>query len=154
MRRLLVSSMLLLASLGAADLERPNFTGTWKLNLAKSDFGQLPQPSDYERKIDHKDPLIQMTVRQVTAGGDQTLDSVLRTDGQEITNKYKTGEAKTVGKWLGRDLQLTTTRPVEGGEVVSTDTWSLSADGKTLTTVTQLKTPRGSFQVRMVLERQ
>ena len=124
------------------------------MNLAKSDFGQLPQPSDYERKIDHKDPLIQMTVRQATAGGDQTLESVLRTDGQEITNKYKTGEAKTVGKWLGRDLQLTTTRAVEGGEVVSTDTWSLSPDGKTLTSVTQLKTPRGSFQVRMVLDKQ
>jgi hypothetical protein len=109
---------------------------------------------EYERKIDHKEPLIQMTVWQVTQLGNQTVDTTLRTDGQEITNKTRTGEAKTVGKWVGRDLQLVTTRAVEGGVAVTTETWSLSPDGKTLVSVTDMKTPRGAFQVRMTLEKQ
>jgi hypothetical protein len=154
MIRFVFTSVLLMAALLASDAPKPNFTGDWKMDPARSDFGQLPRPSEYERKIQHIEPLIQMTVRQVTAMGDQTIDSVLRTDGQEITNKYHTGEAKTVGKWVGRDLEFATRRPVEGGEAVSRERWSLSTDGKTLISVTNMATPRGSFQVKMVLRKQ
>lgn len=138
--------------LSAAD--RPNFTGDWKMNPDKSSFGQLPRPLEYERKIDHKDPLIRMTVRQIGQTGEQTVDLTLRTDGQETVNKSRTGEGKTKGKWVDGDLQLTTTREVEGGDAVTQETWSLSGDGKTLTSITQMRTPRGAFEVRMVLDKQ
>jgi hypothetical protein len=142
---------LTLLCLSAAD--RPNFSGNWKMDAEKSSFGQLPRPVEYERKIDHKEPVILMTVRQAGPMGEQTVDLTLRTDGRETSNKSRTGEAKTTGRWLGRDLQLTTTREVEGGEAVTRETWSLSEDGKTLTSVTQMKTPRGAFEIKMVLRR-
>jgi hypothetical protein len=139
-------------SLIAAD--HPNFTGSWKMNADKSDFGALASPTLYERKIEHKDPVIRMTVRQGSAMGERTVDVDLRTDGQETTNKSPTGEGKTIGKWNGRDLDLTTTRKVQGGDVVSHEIWSLSQDGKTLTSTTHMKTPRGNVDIKLVLDRQ
>ena len=148
----LIAILSICACLSAAD--KPNFTGNWKMNPDKSSFGQLPRPIEYERKIVHRDPEIRISARQVSQTGDQTVDMTVRTDGRETSNTSRTGEAKTVGKWTGRDLRLTTMREVEGGEAVSQETWSLSGDGKTLTSVTQMKTPRGTFEVRMVLDKQ
>jgi|ERR1051326_1462807 hypothetical protein len=150
MRLLLIPLTLL--CLSAAD--RPNFTGDWKMDADKSNFGQLPRPVEYERKIDHKDPLIRMSVRQVSSTGEQTVDLKLRTDGQETSNSSRTGEAKTTGKWAGRDLQLTTTREIDGGQAVTRETWSLADDGKTLTSLTLMRTPRGSFEIKMVLKKE
>lgn len=144
--------LLTLLPLSAAD--KPNFTGDWKMDTDKSNFGQLPRPVEYERKIDHKEPAIRMTVRQVSQMGEQTVDLTLRTDGRETTNKSRAGEAKTTGKWVGRDLQLTTTREVEGGQAVTRETWTLSEDGKTLTSVTLMRTPRGAFEIKMVLNKE
>lgn len=148
----LVLIPLTLLCLSAAN--RPSFTGDWIMDTEKSNFGQLPRPVEYERKIDHKEPVIRMSVRQVTQMGQQTVDLTLRTDGQVTSNRSSTGEAKTTGKWVGRDLQLTTTREVEGGEAVTRETWSLSEDGLTLTSITLLRTPRGVFEVKMVLNKQ
>lgn len=148
----LAAIFLTMICLSAAD--RPNFTGNWKMNADQSNFGQLPRPVEYERRIDHKDPVIKMTVRQVSQLGEQTVDLKVRTDGQESVNTSRTGEGKTTGKWIGRELQLTTTRAVDGGEAVTRETWSLSDDGKTLTSVTAMKTPRGAFEVKLVLDKQ
>ena len=147
----LVLIPLTLLCLAAAD--KPDFTGHWKMDDAKSNFSPLPRPQEYERRIDHKDPIIHMSVHQVSQVGEQTLNLNLRTDGQQTSNQSRTGEAKTVGKWVGRDLQLTTTREIEGGEAVTQETWSLSDDQKTLTSVTQMRTPRGAFEVKIVLNR-
>lgn len=154
MPRLLLVSFAACLALCAAEASKPDFSGNWKMNAARSDFGPLPRPLDYERKIDHNEPIIQMTVRQATAMGEQTINQVLRTDGKEITNKYPNGEAKTVGKWIGRELQFTTTRQVAGGDATTIETWSLSQDGKTLTSVTSMQTPRGAFQIKLVLDKQ
>ena len=143
---------LTLLCLSAAD--RPDFSGDWKMDAVKSSFGQLPRPVEYERRIDHQEPEIRMKVRQVSQQGEQTVDLTLRTDGRETSNKSRTGETKTTGKWVDRDLQLTTTREVEGGQAVTRETWSLSEDGKTLTSVTLMRTPRGAFEVKMVLNKQ
>lgn len=153
MRNLLPLALAAAVWLSAADNSRPNFSGTWKMNAAKSSFGELPQPLEYERRIDHKEPLIQMTVRQVGPMGEQSVDAVLRTDGQPTTNKYRGGEAKTTAEWASRELELTTTRSLEGGEAVTRETWSLSEDGKTLSSITRMKTPRGVFEIKLVLEK-
>src|ERR1700681_1040596 len=96
--------LLTLLCLSAAD--RPDFSGDWKMDAGKSSFGQLPRPVEYERNIDHKHPEIRMRVRQVSQSGEQMVDLSLRTDGRETSNKSRTGEAKTTGKWSSGGLQL------------------------------------------------
>jgi hypothetical protein len=154
MRSHLIFLALLALPLTAADPAKPNFSGEWKMNVDKSDFGQLPRPLAYQRNIEHKDPVIRMVARQSTQMGEQTVVATMRTDGVQTTNPSRTGDTKTTGRWLGRDIELTTTKQVEGGEAVTRETWSLSADGKTLTSTTHLKTPRGEFDVKMVLDKQ
>ena len=119
----------------------------------KSNFGVLPAPAKYERKIDHKEPLIQMTTWQAGPKGEQRLDLTLRTDGEPTTNHYETGDATTIGKWTGDNLQFDTTRQTPAGTITTQDRWMLSNDGKTLTTETQLSTPQGAFDFRVVFER-
>jgi len=92
----LAAIFLTMICLSAAD--RPNFTGTWKMNPDQSSFGQLPRPLEYERRIDHKDPVIKMTVRQVSQLGEQTVDLKVRTDGQESVNTSKTVDHHTGGR--------------------------------------------------------
>ncbi|SRR5258706_8830452 len=152
--RSLLTLVALLFPLTAADDARPNFSGEWKMNAEKSSFGQLPAPLAYHRHIDHKDPIIRMVARQSTQMGEQTVVSTMRTDGVQTTNPSRTGDTKTIGRWQGRDLELTTTKQVEGGEAVTRETWSLSAEGRALTSNTSLRTPRGEFEVRVVFEKQ
>jgi hypothetical protein len=152
MRSLLLLLTLFILTLNAAD--HPNFTGSWKMNAAKTDFGALPKPSQFDRKIDHKDPVIRMSVHQVSNMGERNVDLNLRTDGRETTNTSPTGEAKTTGQWNGRDLNLITTRQMEGGTVITRETWTLSPDGQTLVSITNMQTPRGIFTIRLVLDKQ
>ena len=41
----------------------PNFSGEWKLNTSKSDFGPLPGPSTRTDKIAHVHPDLKITTR-------------------------------------------------------------------------------------------
>ncbi|MGA2599513.1 MAG: hypothetical protein ABSH09_21275 [Bryobacteraceae bacterium] len=152
MRRLLI--LLTLSALALTAADHPNFTGSWKMNAARSDFGEIPKPTQFDRKIDHKDPTIRMSVHQVLNTGERTIQVVLRTDGKETTNASSTGEAKTTCQWNGRELNLITTRQMEGGNVISRETWSLLPDGQTLVSITNMQTPRGIYTIRLVLDKQ
>ncbi|HLJ49841.1 MAG TPA: hypothetical protein VKU01_27695 [Bryobacteraceae bacterium] len=142
------------AVLSGASSSKPDFSGTWKMNPAKSSFGAMPAPAKYERHIDHKEPVIQMTTVQATAKGEQRLDSTLRTDGVETTNHFQSGDARSTGKWVGATLEIETNRDTPAGAVSTRDSWSLSEDGRTLTTATHLTTPQGAFDFKVVFEKQ
>lgn len=141
------------AMLTAASASKPNFSGEWRMVPGKSNFGVLPAPAKYDRKIDHKEPLIQMTTWQTGPKGEQRLDLTLRTDGEPTTNHYQTGDATTVGNWTGDKLNFETTRQTPAGTITTQDHWFLSSDGSTLTTETHLNTPQGAFDFRVVFER-
>lgn len=157
MRRDLITSFLAVvagAILIAAAYSKPNFTGEWKINLSKSDFGQLPPPVNYERRIRHAEPAIEMTSHQTGAQGEQTLVLKLRTDGRETVNHTRNGDTTSIGKWVGNSLQFQTKHAVTGGDLVSTDTWSLSGDGRTLTVNSVVATPKASLRIVAVFDRQ
>ena len=51
-RRLyLTFTLILLVGLACAAQAKPNFTGDWKLNADKSDFGPLPPPEKMNVKV-------------------------------------------------------------------------------------------------------
>jgi hypothetical protein len=156
--RYAVVSMLALATTFAAD--QPNFSGEWKMNAAKSDFGQMAgnAPSAMSRKIEHKDADITATTTQSTPGGDRTTTSKYKTDGTETVNKMRTpqGEmdAKSTAKWDGNKLVITTNFEVQGNAITSTETWELSEDGKTLTANARIATPMGDLDRKIVMEKQ
>jgi hypothetical protein len=104
--------------------------------VGKSDFGQRPAPVRASMKVAHKDPALNITRTLATGHGELTTQTVYSTDGKETTNKNPGGpEMKNTAKWDGSALLIET--PVRAGESSFTIRWkwTLSDDGKTLSTV-------------------
>ena len=78
-----VAALALATSLAA----KPNFSGTWTLNVSKSDFGMLPGPTSRTDVIEHNDPALKDTVTQETQQGPQNATLNYTTDGKEATNE-------------------------------------------------------------------
>ncbi len=124
----------LVACLAAAwAQDKPNFSGTWKLDTAKSDFGAFPAPEKATLKVDHQDPKVNVTSSAVSEMGDQNIELKLMTDGTETSNEVMGIPVKSTGKWDGKSVVFDSKFTTDGGDVAIAERWTLSEDGKTLT---------------------
>ena len=80
-----ILTVLALAALPA--LAKPNFSGDWKLNSAKSTFGEMPAPDSMTYKIAHADPKLTTASKQSSQMGDFEMNATYTTDGKECTNQ-------------------------------------------------------------------
>ncbi len=133
---------------------KPNFSGEWKLNASKSDFGMMPAPTSLVQKITHNDPELKVVRTQVSERGEFTNESVYTTDGKECVNKSRFGETKSTLKWDGDVLVIESKMDFQGNAVTVTEKWSLSEDGKTLTLNRHFSSSQGEGDVKTVLEKQ
>jgi len=137
----------------AADV--PNFTGEWKMNPAKSDFGAIPAPEVLTRSIRHDEPSLEIKTYQKGARGDVTKELKYTTDGKPATNKVQGSEAKGTARWEGATLVIESWREFQGMELKTREVWALSSDGKTLTIRNHITVPQqGEFDSTLVLEKQ
>jgi hypothetical protein len=130
--------------------DKPDFSGTWKVDLDKSVLGPLAGPTSITRRIEHKDPNI--SDQQSITGPDMNLTFKYSTDGQETANNFMGTDFKSKAQWEGKTLVIH--NDVDGGKGKSTNKWSLSAEGKTLTDVLTISSPDGDFEVIYVLVKQ
>lgn len=133
--------------------DKPDLSGTWTIELDKSDFGMMPPPSKMERKVAHKDPQITINTLQVTPRGERNSETKYTTDGKENEVQLMGRPAKVTAKWDGSALVVTTKLAVEGAEVVQVERWSLSSDGKTLTSEGTLSSPMGENKTKLVFNK-
>ncbi len=123
---------------------KPNFSGTWALDTAKSDQmggrqgggGGAPAPMTV------KQTATELT-QEMTRGGN-TMTTVYKLDGTESINKTQRGESKSIAKFDGAKLVIKTVAEGPNGSMEATATWSLSEDGKELTIVRS--TQRGDMK--------
>ena len=152
-----VGAILLLTLVAVAQGAAPNFSGTWSLDAAKSDFGPIPGPESIVMVIDHKEPALKVTVTQKGPQGETTNDSTYTTDGKDNMNKMRSPagdqDVKSTTKWNGKILATTRTIEAQGMSIGIDDAWELSADGKVMTINRQLKTPQGDFSTKIVLNK-
>ncbi|MFB3902179.1 MAG: hypothetical protein ACE15E_01895 [Acidobacteriota bacterium] len=132
---------------------KPNFSGDWKLNAAKSDFGGMPVPTRFEQKIAHNEPELKISFTFVGEFGEFTADSVYTTDGKECVNTSTMGQSKSTVSWEGDALVVVTKMDMQGTEVTMTNRYSLSEDGKTLTVQGHFSSPQGEGNSRIVMEK-
>lgn len=144
MKRFLLASLLTLPLVAA-----PNFSGSWVLNTAKSEYGQFPAPEVMTRKIQHNDPALSMSTYQKGAQGELTTDLTYTTDGKPAVNGPNQGTAH----WQSDKLIIETSRDYQGTKLTQREEWSLSVDGKTLNIATHVKLPNGEFDVKQVFEK-
>ena len=133
---------------------KPNFSGDWKLNVSKSDFGQFPAPSNMTQKVTHAEPSLKVAAKIATDNGDFDFESNYSTDGTETTNTLGPNEMKSVAKWDGETLVIVTTGQFGDNEVTITDKWQLSEDGKTTTVLRHFASSQGELDQKIVMEKQ
>ncbi|HEX7598038.1 MAG TPA: hypothetical protein VF518_07470 [Polyangia bacterium] len=152
-RILILLAILALAALPA--LAKPNFTGDWKLNTSKSNFGQMPAPDSMSYKITHADPKLSTVTKQSGQMGEFEMQASYTTDGKESTNKgFGEATMKSVAKWDGDVLSIETKGQFGDNEFTMSQKVSLSEDGKTMNIVQVFKSSMGDGEAKLVFDKQ
>jgi hypothetical protein len=149
----LVTLALIAVSAGMA--ATPDLTGDWKLNSAKSDFGQFPAPSSMTQKVTHAEPKVTVEIKMASDMGEFALNNTYSTDGKETTNQgFGGSEAKSVAKWDGETLLIDTKGTFGDTAYTMKDKWTLSEGGKVLTIVRKYSSAMGDIDQKIVLDKQ
>jgi hypothetical protein len=152
----LFSLALLMGALAIVPAQaKTDFSGTWKMNASKCDFGPMPPPDGITEKITHHDPDLKTSV--VSTGGpqgDMSYDMTYTTDGKESSNSIAGNDFKSTVTWDGDALAVATKGSIHGTDFTSKDRWTLSEDGKTLTVTQHFSSSMGEADLKMVFDKQ
>jgi len=133
----------------------PNFTGTWKLESAQSDFGPLPGPASRIDTIEHNDPAIKVnSVQKGTAQGDIDYAFSVTTDGKPSTMNFQGTDATNTAYWAGDILTIDTSTSYQGTDLAIKSLWSLAKDGKILTVNSHYASSLGELDQKLVFVKQ
>jgi hypothetical protein len=159
MKKLMLAALVFLLTASAtAQAVKPDFSGKWNLDVAKSDFGAAPRPESIVHVIAHTEPALRVESTQTTQQGTATNVRNLTTDGKENTNTLRAmggeQEVKSTTKWDGNKLVTALKIAFQGMTADILDTWDLSADGKVLTISREFKTSQGDFTQKTVYNKQ
>jgi hypothetical protein len=139
----------------ATTSERPNLSGTWVLDVAKSDFGEMPPPDSRTDTIEHKDPSIKITVDQAGEMGEMNFTMDLITDGSTVSKWTVFGnEAHSTAHWEGDTLVVKTDTKFQDDPVSFMGKYTLSPDGKTLNVQDHFSGPMGEGDAKLVFNKQ
>jgi hypothetical protein len=144
---------LTLLSAYAQDTRTNPYIGTWKLNVAKSDFGKLPASQIPKSETLVILPTDSETGRKFTVNGvggdgkpfEMSFDGA--TDGKPHPSSSNDGSSiafLTDGSWEMKD---------KSGSVVETGSATISDDGKVFTSTTVHKTPNGQITTTAVFDK-
>ena len=133
---------------------QPNFSGEWKMNPARSNFGPLPQPDRMVRKITQHSSNLKIRTTQFGQQREIVTDLAYTTDGAQCKNVIRGQEFIGNARWDGETLLIESKRTVQGMDIVQRENWNLSTDGQTLTIGNHVETPQGAFDITIVLEKQ
>jgi hypothetical protein len=155
-RHLVLALMLIAAAFALAQTPaKPNLTGTWNLDPAKSSFGGLEAPKSARYLIRHLGAKVEMQYEQdghvtrvdVTPDGEEHVLETLP-DTENIARVYWSG---AVLMFEGR------IRPLTGSNALPvkwTSRWSLSPDKKVLTIDRHISTEQVSADQKVVFEKE
>ena len=130
-----------------------NFTGTWVLDIEKSDLG-MNNPAAKAR-MNKVTLVIKQTATQLTIERSSGDIATYNLDGSESINNLPNGmQSKTTINWVGKALAAKTVSQINGMETKMTDERSLSADGKQMTLKIALTTPSGVKNQLLIYNKQ
>jgi hypothetical protein len=133
---LLLATMSLLAA-----PKRPNFSGRWELDAAKSQM----RPTKWNSlalDVEHQEPKLRIKVTlKYPDGGEYPYQIPLSTDGQPASVDMGKNVRVYRANWRAPQLAL---KWNEDGE--RTESWTLAPDGKTLTIIGSAKLTNGGVE--------
>jgi len=111
-----------------------NLSGTWKLNVEKSDYGNMPKPDrSFTMKIEHSEPNLKWSYTSTDDSGNENsfefttaIDGEQRpyTEGPITKTQAFTRISPSVIEYVDKGIE---------GETAGTGTWTISKDRKVLT---------------------
>ena len=129
---------------------KPNFSGTWKMNAAKTKFEQ-GGPNALTIKFDQQGPNLNEVLTIGNDGGERTANFAYTLDGKESDQQMGGQQIKATAKLEGESLVIEFKNP-QGFTFARKCT--LAADGKTLTINVKQVNPNGETNDVVVLDKQ
>lgn len=129
----LVASLAVSTSAAGA-AQKPDFSGSWKMDPRRSRFGRMTTPEAMTLRVEHHDPQLEQTTVMMAAGGAEDVSRMLfHTEGIETSNTFQGMKVRSTARWDGQTLVLESRPPSGGKEVVFRSRWRISADRSVLT---------------------
>lgn len=129
---------------------KPDFSGTWTRDAAKSD--PAPQGRGGSSSLIIKQTATEIAVTIAGRGGPET--SIYKLDGSESTNEVQSPEGpltvKGTARWEGATLVIETTREIRGMTITTKEVRTLDAGGKEMTIEATTRSPLGEVKRKVV----
>jgi hypothetical protein len=146
-------------SIGIFAQSKPDFTGKWLLDPAKSEMGGAPGGGGAGRAggamaaapIAITQTAAELTIERTM--GENIVKTIYKLDGTESVNETTRGKSTSVSKWDGAKLVTTIKAETQRGTMESTETRSLAADG-TMVVETLRQGPSGPTTTKAVYNKQ
>lgn len=127
------TALAIMMACGLAGQTKPNLTGVWKMDPARSDFSSGPVTESRLDRITLDGANLKDTITQkLRHRAESTYDMIYTIDGQECTNHVNGNVVKARLRWEGDQLVIDSKVYALRNAQIE-DRWALSADGKTIT---------------------
>jgi len=137
---LMVTSLIFLAFSWGQESQRPNFSGVWKFNPAKSKL-QIPSPTASVFRIDHKEPDFDLSRTHTYGEKSDTWGIHLTTDGKEVIKEEEGRKILVRLFWEGNDLVFDSRNVLQDREATNLVRYTLSEDGRVFTATERFRGP-------------
>jgi hypothetical protein len=139
------TSLILLACSFLMAAEVADMSGTWSLNTKRSRWGKMPQPSNIELRIEHKEPAFTYsgTINRPDEAASTSFEFHGAIDGKEYDVKEDNKVQRKIAFERKNDRTITSKSHFPDGRGVETSVMTLSRDGRTLSREMEFK-PKGA----------
>ena len=140
-----------------------DFSGNWSLNEGNSELGQYgTRFATLKIVIEQKADAISLTKTATSITGEAvTTTETLTSDGKESESTvFGTSKKKSTLKWAedGKTFTVTFSLTLDFSgqtyDLTGVETWSIGADGKSISLQTALSTPQGDVNTKAVYDKQ
>jgi hypothetical protein len=134
-------------------MERPDFSGHWRLDVAASRFGFLKPPRSREDRIEHRDLRWRMVTRQVDTNGDHTVERLLTLDGAETCVEVLGTPRRYRAGWNADAVWIECRWEVSGRERRLREHWRLADSGEIVRIERRYEQTGGAVRQQLYLRR-
>jgi hypothetical protein len=136
-----------------AQAAAPDFSGTWVLNLQRSDFGPLPGPAKESQAVDHKGPTLKVKAETEGEQGPMSFELQYTTDGAECKNTIMGMPLVSKVKPEGESLKFDAKLEVQGMQITIQETWTLAEEGKVLKVKRLMSSEMGEAEQNVIYDK-
>ena len=144
-----------LVALAVSAQDKPDFSGEWVLNKAKSSLvKQLASIEKGTVHIEHEDPVFRFQRTFTFDGKDSSFGYELTTDGKEVVSDEGNSKLYSRLYWEGDALVFFTRIVAPAGEATNVVHYRVTGGGRELRAEEQFRAPELSYDNVWVLDKQ